>query len=96
MNSGGNTESEGKSCDGARDDAAMRHFKARAARDSAHTSVECRPQVNVIFDSPFGQTPDSNLRFRYIGTSPQYSRQEAMLSRRNLARCMRGEDTRWC
>lgn len=68
--------------DDARSEANLRHFRARAKQPNVWDRVGHSPvQVFVVYDQGFANQID-DMRFKYIGTSPQYSRYEGMKTKR--------------
>ena len=91
-------------CD--RDDAALRNFSSRARQPKFIAELPKKPaqrsygtytpdattiNVNVAFDSGFGNNMSDNdtMRYRYLGTSPAYSAFNNSNARRNGTNCMR-------
>lgn len=83
-----------------RDDANLKQFRSRAQQPKvalpAKKSSVANPAptaVNIYVvhnESGFGTTADQidGTRFRYLGTSPQYSAYEGMCNRRMGQQCM--------
>lgn len=92
----------------ARNEQHMRHFQTRAAQPRSRVQGAARPPSQLQIPAPSnvtiniqvdhsGSTADQidNVKYRYVGLSPQYSRTEAMCSRRTAQNCAMLESGCW-
>lgn len=92
--------------DESRNDSNIRHFISRSQQPkvlaggpgavAAATHGTSPVNVFIVFDQGFGGVSDQidDTRFKYIGTTPQVSRYEAMCNRRMGQSCMQNS-FRW-